>query len=91
MQTPIPTGHQRQVARVESVLLKGGTRQEGNPVCWAEVEKVLNGTYYVNPIQFETDGTLSLNAAFDRFEVMPVDQAPAEIRSFLNRRYGNRR
>lgn len=79
------------VARVTSALLKGGIRHEGDPLCWAEVEQVRNGTYYINPIKFESEGTFSLNAAFDRFEIMPVEQAPREIQIFLNRRWGQRR
>lgn len=81
----------RLVARVTSSLLAGGTRMEGDPLCWAEVEQERCGTYHVNPIQFETKGTFSLNAAFDRFEIMPDAEAPPEIRTFLNRRRGRRR
>jgi len=81
----------RSVARVTSVLLKGGKRLDGDPVCWAEIEGERNDTHYVNPIRFETDGTFSLNAAFDQFEIMPVENAPADIQAFLNRRWGNRR
>lgn len=84
------TNHQRTVARVTSVLLKGGIRQEGEPLCWAEVEQVRNGTYHVNPIRFKCDGTFSLNAAFDRFEIFPLEETPAEIQTFLNRRWGQR-
>ena len=79
------------IARVTSVLLKGGKRQEGDPVCWAEIEQERNGTYYVNPIKFQCEGTFSLNQAFDRFEIIQVEDAPSEIRAFLNRRWAQRR
>lgn len=91
MSTLQPSAQVRSVARVTSVLLKGGKRLNGDPLCWAEVESERNGTHYVNPIKFETDGTFSLNAAFDRFEIMPVENAPTEIQAFLSRRWGNRR
>jgi len=78
------------VARVTSVFLKGGKRQEGDPVCWAEIEQERNGTYYVNPIKFQCEGTFSLNRAFDRFEIMQVGDAPSEIRTSLNRRWAQR-
>ena len=81
----------RSVARITSVLLKGGKRLNGNPLCWAEIEFSRNGTHYVNPIKFETEGTFSLNTAFDQFEIMPVENAPTDIQAFLNRRWGNRR
>lgn len=81
----------RRVARVTSVLLKGGERLDGDPVCWVEVEDERNGTHYANPIKFKTDGTFSLNAAFDQFEIMPVEEAPEEIQAFLNRRRSSRR
>lgn len=76
------------VARVTSVLLKGGKRLEGDPVCWAEVEEERNGTFYVNTIKFKSEGTFSLNAAYDKFEIIPVEDAPQDIQKFLNRRWG---
>lgn len=81
----------RSVARVTSVLLKGGKRLDGDPLCWAEIKGERNGTHYVNPIKFETDGTFTHNAAFDKFEIMPVENAPADIKAFLNRRWGHQR
>jgi len=86
-----PSTQVRSVARITSVLLKGGKRLDGDPLCWAEVESERKGTHYVKPIKFETDGTFSLNAAFDQFEIMPVESAPADIKAFLNRRWGHQR
>lgn len=91
MQNGMDTQPARTVARVTSVLLRGGERLEGDPLCWAEVEKERKGTFHVNPIRFRCDGTFSLNAAFDRFDILPVDEAPKEIQTFLNRRRGQQR
>lgn len=82
---------ERFVARVTSVLLRGGRRHEGDPVCWAEIEGEQNGTHYAKPIKFKAEGTFSLNPTFDQYEIMPVSQAPAEIQTFLRRRWANRR
>jgi hypothetical protein len=74
------------VARVTSALLARGERRNGDPLLWAEITSDRNGTHYGLPIGCRVEGMFSLNAAFDDFEIIPIDRAPASIRRAVQRR-----